>query len=137
MFNLFALVKDDDNRITPDSLIHDLQEKFAWAHEYQIEKEDLQFPQTTVVNLNKPDWHVRISIRPDEDMTLDTGELHKILHKKTTLPDDFLTYNTEIAIGFADDPEERYTDDIINLGEFIRDNYPGVVIFDQYNLDVW
>ena len=70
-------------------------------------------------------------------MTLDLTELQKILGQKTKLPADFLSYNKEIAIGFGDDPEKKYTNEIIFVGEFVRENYPGVVIFDQYNQDVW
>lgn len=43
----------------------------------------------------------------------------------------------EIAIGFGDDPDKLYTNDIIHIGEFIRENYAGVVIYDQYDEDVW
>ena len=28
-------------------------------------------------------------------------------------------------------------DDVIEIGEFVRGNYPGVVIYDQYNKDLW
>ena len=53
------------------------------------------------------------------------------------MPENFLSYNKELAIGFGDDPDRRFTDEIINIGEFVRENYPGVVIYDQYNQDVW
>lgn len=137
MFTLFALLKDEDGLITPDSLIRDLVEKFAWIGEFRIEKEELSFPQTTRVVLHKPDWQVCFDIRSREEMTLDTGRLHEILAPKAALPADFLAYDTEMAIGFGDDPDRLYTDEVIFIGEFVRENYPGVVIFDQYNQDVW
>ena len=55
----------------------------------------------------------------------------------TVLPPDFADYDTQIVLGFGDDPERLHTNDIIFLGEFVRETYPGVVIFDQYNVDLW
>ena len=71
-------------------------------------------------------------------MVLSPTELKKALGKNANkLPSNFLDFNCEIAIGFADDPEKLHTNDIIDIGEFVRENYPGVVIYDQYNKDLW
>lgn len=137
MFTLFALLHDPERTLNNDSLMHDLRHKFAFIRDYTLREEKLDFPDTTIVVLEKALWRVKFSIRPDDDMTLDTTILHKLLRKKATLPENFLQYNVEIAIGFGNDPEQTFTDDIICIGEFIRDNYPGVVIYDQYNVDVW
>lgn len=137
MFTLFALLHDPGHTLSNDSLMHDLRHHFAFIKEYDLYTETLTFPAVTIVVLEKEGWRVRFSIRPDEDMTLDTGILYKLLHKKAALPENFRAYNTELAIGFDSDPEQRFTDDVILIGEFIRDNYEGVVIYDQYNVDVW
>ena len=50
---------------------------------------------------------------------------------------DILLPPARPTIGFGDDPERLHSDDIIHLGEFVREAYPGVVIFDQYNVDLW
>ncbi|MDO5289677.1 MAG: hypothetical protein Q4F13_08605 [Pseudomonadota bacterium] len=91
----------------------------------------------TLVVMEKENWKIEFEIREQEDMTISLTELQKILKKKTTLPENFLSYNKELAIGFGDDPDRRFTDEIINIGEFVRESYPGVVIYDQYNEDVW
>ena len=138
MFNLFALAKDDTGAINNDSLIRDLQRKLSSAVAYRIYTEDLQLPKTTIVVMAREGWQVRFAIRPGEDMVLSPTELKKALGKNVSkLPANFLDYNCEIAIGFADDPDKLYTDDIIEVGEFVRENYPGVVIYDQYNKDLW
>lgn len=137
MFTLFALVKDTSGAIDNDALMRDLTQKFHLASEFQIGTETLFFPRVTEVVMTKADWSVSFQIRPEDSMTLDLTELQKILGQKTKLPADFLSYNKEIAIGFGDDPEKKYTNEIIFVGEFVRENYPGVVIFDQYNQDVW
>ena len=138
MFTLFALVQDPTDAITNDALINDLNTKFHWVKDYQLSLKALEFPKTTVVDMSKEGWRVRFSIRPNEDMTLSVSEVKKVLGKNAKkLPANFLDYNCEIAIGFGDDPDKLYTDDIIEIGEFIRANYPGVVIYDQYNKDLW
>lgn len=137
MFTLFALLHDPSNSVDNDSLIRDLRQKFPWIKEYTVSTETLEFPAVTLVVMEKENWKVEFEIREQEDMTLSLTELQKILKKKTTLPENFLSYNKELAIGFGDDPDRRFTDEIINIGEFVRENYPGVVIFDQYNKDVW
>ena len=95
-------------------------------------------PRTTIVILEKDGWEVRFFIRPGEDMTLNLPALKKEMGKNAAkLPADFLDYRTEIAFGFDDDPDQLFTDDVIEVGEFVRGNYPGVVIYDQYNKDLW
>ncbi|MBP7451401.1 MAG: hypothetical protein KA914_01265 [Ottowia sp.] len=137
MFTLFALVKDTTNAIDNEALIHDLKNELPGIEQYEIAKKELVFPKVTVVQLLNRGWRVRFQIRSEDSMTLSLEALQKILGKKTQLPPDFLSYNKEIAIGFGDDPDKLYTNDIIFIGEFIRENYPGVVIYDQYNEDVW
>ena len=137
MFNLFALAKDDAGSITNESLMRDLQNDPGFK-QFRIFTEDLQLPRTTIVVMEKDGWRVRFFIRPGADMTLSVTEVKKVMGKNAAkLPANFLDYNTEIAIVFGDDPGKRFTNDIIEIGEFVRGNYPGVVIFDQYNKDVW
>ena len=138
MFTLFALALDLSGTITPDALIDDLNTKFHGVKDYQLSTKALEFPKATVVDLSKEGWRVRFSIRPNDDMTLSVSEVKKAMGKNASkLPANFLDYNCEIAIGFGDDPDKLYTDDIIEIAEFIRENYPGVVIYDQYNKDLW
>ena len=137
MLTLFALVKDDADAITNDTLVRDLKHKLALAKEFEITTETLVFPRVTEVVMTKGNWSVRFEIRPESSMTLSVKELQKILGKKTQLPPDFQRYNKEIAVGFGDDPQKEHTNEIIFIGEFLRENYPRVVIFDQYNQDVW
>lgn len=137
MFTLFALLPDASGGVTNDSLIRDVKKGLPGVEEFEISKKELVFPKVTVVLLQKLGWRVRLQIRKDEGRTLSLPELQRILGTKTQLPADFSSYNTEIAIGFGDDPEKQYANDIIFVGEFVRENFPGVVIFDQYNEDVW
>ncbi|MDO4723276.1 MAG: hypothetical protein Q4A97_00770 [Comamonadaceae bacterium] len=137
MFNLFALLHDPSGRIDNDSLMRELRQKFPWIGEYVVATEQLSFPDVTLVVLEKEGWRVEFEIREQDSMTLSLSALQKILQKKAALPENFLSYNKELAIGFGDDPDRRFTDEIIHIGEFVRENYPGVVIYDQYNEDVW
>ena len=138
MFNLFALAKDDTGAINNDTLIRDLKQKLPGVNAYNIFKEDLQLPKTTIVVMEREGWRVRFFIRPGDNMVISPAELKKDLGKNASkLPANFMDYNCEIAFGFDDDPEQIHTDDIIEIGEFVRENYPGVVIYDQYNKDLW
>lgn len=137
MLTLFALVKDDADAITNDTLVRDLKHKLALAKEFAITTETLVFPRVTEVVMTKGNWSVRFEIRPESSRTLSVKELQKILGKKTQLPPDCQRYNKEIAVGFGGDPQKEHTNEIIFIGEFLRESYPGVVIFDQYNQDVW
>ena len=138
MFNLFALAKDDTGAINNDSLIRDLKQKLPGVDAYHIFKEDLQLPKTTIVVMEREGWRVSFDIRPGEHMVISPAELKKDLGKNASkLPASFMDCNCEIAFGFGDDPDQIYTDDIIEIGEFVRENYPSVVIYDQYNKDLW
>ena len=136
-FNLFAIVKDHAGEIDNASLMRDLK-KDGRFKKFRLFTEDLHLPKTTIVVMEQDGWRVRFFIRPGEDMTLDLPALKKAMGKNAVkLPADFLDYRTEIAFGFADDPDQLFTDDVIEVGEFVRANYPGVVIYDQYNKDLW
>ena len=79
--------------------------------------------------MKKGDGDVSFQIRPGEDMTLSLAELQKILGKKTTLPADFESYDSEIAIDLNHDLEKKYTDETIEIGEFVRGYFPGAMIY--------
>ena len=49
MLTLFALVKDDADAITNDTLVRDLQHKLALAKEFEIKTETLVFPRVTAL----------------------------------------------------------------------------------------
>ena len=129
--NLYILLHDDVDTFTNAKLIHDIKTKFAWASEYTIWEEALHWPRITEICLDKDDWRIRIDIRSGEDMSCDPARLAAKLSKQGPLPDNFLNYNIEIAVGFRDDPDTLYTDDTIMFGEFFRDTYPGIVIVDS------
>ena len=136
-FNLFAIVKDHAGEIDNASLMRDLK-KDGRFEKFRLFTEDLHLPKTTIVVMEKDGWRVSFDIRPGEHMTLHLPGLKKAMGKNAAkLPADFLAYRTEIAFGFADDPDQLFTDDVIEIGEFVRGNYPGVVIYDQYNKDLW
>ena len=137
MFNLFALWRDADDRLDVATLKEDFQTRFAFAGDYTIATRDLVFPRVTVLVLSRGDWEVEVWLRKGEDMTLEPTAVATALPPGAALPADFADYDTEIVLGFGDDPERLHSDDIIHLGEFVREAYPGVVIFDQYNVDLW
>ena len=136
-FNLFAIAKDPAGDIDNASLMRDLR-KDARFQQFRLFTEDLHLPKTTIVVMEKDGWRVSFDIRPGEHMTLHLPGLKKAMGKNAAkLPADFLDYKTEIAFGFDDDPDQLFTDDVIEVGEFVRGNYPGVVIYDQYNKGLW
>lgn len=137
MLTLFALLHDPAGAVSKETLIRDLKERFAWAGEYTISTQTLTFPRVTRVVLEKSGWRVTFNIRDKAGMTLSLPELQQMLGKKGALPPDFLAYDKEIAISFGDDPDKRFTNELIHIGEFVRENYPGVVLFDQYKQDFW
>jgi len=138
MFNLFALVKDDTGTISNESLIRDLKQKLRGVEAYHIYTKALHMPKTTIVVMEREGWEVRFFIRPGENMVLSPVDVKKAIGKNASkLPANFLDCNCEIAFGFDDDPDHIHTNDIIEIGEFVRENYPGVVIYDQYNKDLW
>lgn len=137
MFTLFALLHDADGRIDHAALLRDFQQTFPFASEYTILSETQVFPATERVVLEKAGWRVRLTIRKQGSMSLSLPALQKILRPKAALPAHFLAYDTEIAIGFGDDPEDAHTNDILHIGEFVRENFSGVLIYDQYNQALW
>ena len=131
--NLYMLLHDDVDTFTNAKLINDITTKFAWASEYTIWEEALHWPRITEICLDKDDWRIRIDIRSGEDMSCDPARLAAQLSKQGPLPDNFLDYNIEIAVGFRDEPERQCVDDVIFMSEFFKENYPGIVIFDNDN----
>ena len=127
MFTLFALLKDPDEAVDNARLLRDIREQFAWARDYALSEEELVFPTFTNVVMRNGDWTVSFQIRRETDRSINLGPLRRAIGARK-LPPDFLAYDTEVAIGFADDPEREFTDDIINIGEFVREAYPGVVL---------
>lgn len=127
MFTLFALLRDPDEEIDNDRLMRDIREQFAWAREYEVFEHELVFPKFTDVVMRKDAWKASFQIRRDTGRSINLGPLRRAIGVRK-LPPDFLEYDTEIAIRFDDDPEREYTDEIINIGEFMRETYPGIVL---------
>jgi hypothetical protein len=130
------LLRGDANEITNASLIGDIKAKFPLASEFNIYEKALVIPRTTVIEMEREDSSIRISIRPDDNMTIDLGYYAPLISKEEPLPEDFLDYNIEIAIGFWDNPEDEHSDDVIFMSEFFKAKYPGIVIFD-WNRNRW
>ena len=53
------------------------------------------------------------------------------------LPEGFDDYDTELIMHFNDDDEREHTDDIIFLTEFIKEQFPGVVLYNDADRDVF
>lgn len=138
MFTLFAFLSDPTGAVDNDALLTNIRENFAWAREFEITTEKLHWPDFTNVVMIKDGWKVSFQIRTDTGRSLNLPVLGRALRrKKIQLPAGFDDYTTEIAIGFGDDPDRVFTDDIINIGEFIRETYPGVVIYNAYEVELW
>ena len=137
MFTLFVLLRDDNHAVNNDSLAGRLKQHFPWYSDFALSTETLIFPSLSLLVLEGKGWRVRFEIREADEMSLDVAVLQKILQKKAALPVDFLAYNKEIAVGFDDDPQRRFTDDMIGVAEWLRDIFPDAVLFDQYNGEVW
>ena len=137
MFTLFVFLRDDNHAVNNDLLACGLKQHFPWYSDFALSTETLIFPPVSLLVLERKGWRVRFEIREVDEMSLDVAVLQKILQKKTALPADFLAYNKEIAVGFDDDPQRRFTDDVIGVAECLRDIFPDAVLFDQYNGEVW
>ena len=138
MFSLFALLKDPAT-LTPESLAVLLQERFFDISSYTVTLEDLYWPRFTNVVLTHSDgWGMWFQIRQEDGRSIDPPTLGKYLRrKKVALPEGFDDYDTELIMHFNDDDERAHTDDIIFLTEFIKEQFPGVVLYNDADRDVF
>ena len=66
-------MRGDANEITNASLINDIKAKFPLASEFNIYEKALVMPRATVIEMEREDSSIRISIRPDDNLTIDLG----------------------------------------------------------------
>lgn len=139
MFTLFGYLSDPENRLDEAAFVRDVRAEWGWSRDYDITIEQLVMPRMPEIVMAHADgWRIRVQIRKDTARSTNLPVLARALRrKKVDLPAGFEGHDTELALRFDDDPEREHTDDVIDFGEYVRRSYPGVVLYNQYDEDLW
>ena len=131
-FSLYALLDDDAPRISIDSLGEDLRVFFRNEEDFSLEFEKLPFSQNMTLALRWSDWLVRMSYEEGDDVKEDAIEIKKRATPPAGL--DVPQISRRIRVVFGNDDEQRYTNQVIFVIDFLK-AIGGVSIFDPQQND--
>lgn len=133
MFTLLALLTADAPEVPIESLAEKVQASFGDEPGFKFEFETLPFKKDRSLILRWPAWTARLFCEKGAKVTDDTAEITRILGDKTppTLP----TATRRIRAVFYDDPQEEYTEQMVELTRMLRE-LPGALVFDPQQNDI-
>ncbi len=133
MFTLLALLTADSPDVSIETVAEKVQASFGADRGFKLEFETLPFKKDRSVVLRWPGWTARLFCEKGTAVTDDAATITKILGDKT--PAGLATATRRIRAVFYDDPQEDYTDEMVELTRLLRE-MPGALVFDPQRNDI-
>jgi hypothetical protein len=100
---------------------------------FKFEFETLPLKKDRSLILRWPAWTARLFYEKGAQVTDDTAEITRILGDRT--PSTLPTATRRIRAVFYDDPQEEYTEQMVELTRMLRE-LPGALVFDPQQSDI-
>jgi hypothetical protein len=133
MFSLYALLGEGAPAITTESLGAELQTLFRDEQGFSLQYEQLPFAKHKSVTLRWGTWMARLSYEEGKKVVEDSAEISRTLG--AAAPPKLAAIDKRIRAVFADDDAREYTDQTVDLMEFLR-NIKGAIVFDPQQKDI-
>ncbi len=131
-FSLYALLGDDAPRMSVESLAEDLRTFFRNEKDFSLKSEELPFSSNKTLALRWNDWLVRVNYEEGDHVKADSMTIQKRATPPAGL--DVSHISRRIRVVFGSDDEQRYTNQIIFVIDFLK-AIGGVSIFDPQQND--
>lgn len=127
MFTLLALLTADAPDVPVETLAEKAQASFGADRGFRVEFETLPFKKDRSIILRWPGWTARLFPETGAKVADDTTGIARILGDMA--PPELSTASRRVRAVFYDDPQEEYTDQMVELTRLLRE-LPGALVFD-------
>ena len=132
-FALYALLGPAAPIVTNESLASDLARHFAGQEAFSVQFERLPFAAARTLALRWDRWLVRVAFEEGQDVVADSQALCKMLG--VSAPPALTQVARRIRVVFGDDPDRRYTNQIVYVMEFLA-GIPDTTVIDPQQKDI-
>lgn len=133
MFTMLALLAVDFPDVSIESLAEKAQASFGADRGFRFEFETLPFKKDRSLTLRWPGWTARLFCEQGAKVTDDTAEITRILGDRT--PPALPTATRRVRAVFYEDPQDEYTEQMVELTRMLRE-LPGALVFDPQQNDI-
>ena len=130
-FALYGLLTSESPEFSNDSLSENLKE-YLHEESFSMQREKLPFAKVESLVLKWDNWLVRVTYEEGETVKADSLEIQE--RTKSFNLSDLSKIDRRIRMVFGNDDEQRYTNQIIYLMDFLRE-IKGIVIYDPQQND--
>jgi len=133
MFSLYALLGEGAPAVSPESLADELKSLFRNDAGFSLQYEQLPFAKHKSVTLRWGTWLARLNYEEGKKVVDDSAEISRILG--SAAPPKLASIDKRIRAVFGDDEAREYTNQTIDLMEFLR-GIKGAIVFDPQQKDI-
>ena len=126
-FSLLALLTEQSPAMSNESLANELREYFANQEDFSLKFERLPFAKTDTLALRWGSWLMRVAYEEGSRIQDESAQIQEILGDRS--PRELSSIDRRVRVVFGDDDDREYTNQIIDMMQFLQD-IPGSIVFD-------
>lgn len=115
-----------------ESLANELREYFANQENFSLKFERLPFAKTDTLALRWGSWLIRVAYEEGSRIQDESAQIQEILGDRS--PRELSSIDRRVRVVFGDDDDREYTNQIIDMMQFLQD-IPGSIVFDPQQND--
>ncbi len=132
-FSLLALLTEQSPVISNESLADELKAYFENEEDFSLKFERLPFAKTDTLALRWGNWLMRVAYEEGSRIQDESAQIQKILGKRS--PRELSGIDRRVRVVFADDNDREYTNQIVDMMQFLQD-IEGSIVFDPQKNDL-
>ena len=132
-FSLLALLTEQSPVISNESLADELKAYFENEEDFSLKFERLPFAKTDTLALRWGNWLMRVAYEEGSRIQDESAQIQEILGKRS--PRELSGIDRRVRVVFADDNDREYTNQIVDMRQFLQD-IEGSIVFDPQKNDL-
>ena len=132
-FSLLALLTEQSPVISNESLADELKAYFENEEDFSLKFERLPFAKTDTLALRWGNWLMRVAYEEGSRIQDESAQIQEILGKRS--PRELSGIDRRVRVVFADDNDREYTNQIVDMMQFLQD-IEGSIVFDPQKNDL-
>ncbi|MGM3276905.1 hypothetical protein [Ralstonia sp. 24A2] len=126
-FSLLALLTEQSPVMSNESLADELKVYFENEEDFSLKFERLPFAKTDTLALRWGNWLMRVAYEEGSRIQDESAQIQEILGKRS--PRELSGIDRRVRVVFADDNDREYTNQIVDMMQFLQD-IEGSIVFD-------
>lgn len=132
-FSLLALLTEQSPAMSNESLADELKAYFENEEDFSLKFERLPFAKTDTLALRWGNWLMRVAYEEGSRIQDESAQIQEILGKRS--PRELSGIDRRVRVVFADDNDREYTNQIVDMMQFLQD-IEGSIVFDPQKNDL-